>query len=63
MLEEKNEPASSTVMKVGLRLPSGMAAPVAQLDRVPDFGSGGWGFESLRAHFSKTMTTNNLGTP
>ena len=25
-------------------------APVAQLDRVPDYGSGGWGFESSRAH-------------
>ncbi len=24
-------------------------APVAQLDRVPDYGSGGWGFESSRA--------------
>ncbi len=24
-------------------------APVAQLDRAPDYGSGGWGFESLRA--------------
>ena len=26
-----------------------LRAPVAQLDRAPDFGSGGWGFESLRA--------------
>ena len=25
-------------------------APVAQLDRVPDYGSDGWGFESLQAH-------------
>ena len=25
-------------------------APVAQLDRASDFGSGGWGFNSLRAH-------------
>jgi hypothetical protein len=24
-------------------------APVAQLDRASDYGSGGWGFESLRA--------------
>jgi hypothetical protein len=24
-------------------------APVAQLDRASDFGSEGWGFESLRA--------------
>ena len=23
-------------------------APVAQLDRAPDYGSGGWGFDSLR---------------
>ena len=28
------------------------AAPLAQLDRAPDYGSGGLGFESLRAcHF------------
>jgi hypothetical protein len=28
-------------------------APVAQLDRAPDYESGGWEFESLRArHFS-----------
>ena len=25
-------------------------ALVAQLDRAPDFGSGGWGFKSFRAH-------------
>jgi hypothetical protein len=25
-------------------------APVAQVDRVSDYGSEGWGFESLRAH-------------
>ena len=29
------------------------SAPVAQLDRAPDYGSEGWGFDSLRAyHFS-----------
>ena len=29
-----------------------LIAPVAQLDRAPDYGSGGWEFESLRArHF------------
>ena len=34
----------------GVRLhPRGFAAPVAQLDRAPDYGSGGWEFESLRA--------------
>ena len=27
-------------------------APVAQLDRASDFGSEGWGFESLRARFA-----------
>jgi hypothetical protein len=26
------------------------AAPVAQLDRAPDYGSDGWGFKSLRVH-------------
>lgn len=25
-------------------------APVAQLDRVPGFGPGGWGFEPLRVY-------------
>lgn len=25
-------------------------APLAQLDRASDYGSEGWGFESLRAH-------------
>ena len=34
-------------------------APVAQLDRAPDYGSGGWEFESSRArHFG-----SKLGTP
>ncbi len=31
-------------------------APVAQLDRVADFESVGWGFESLRVHHGKTST-------
>ena len=34
-------------------------APVAQLDRVPVFGTGGWGFESLRA-YRKAGQTNGL---
>ena len=35
-----------------LAIPLAARAPVAQLDRVPDYGSGGWGFESSRArHF------------
>ena len=29
-------------------------APVAQLDRAPVFGTGGWGFESLRAYSHET---------
>lgn len=33
-------------------------APVAQLDRAPDFGSGGLGFESLRAYFSQCRINN-----
>ena len=31
-------------------------APVAQLDRVADFESVGWGFESLQGHHGKTST-------
>lgn len=30
-------------------------APVAQLDRAPDYGSGGLGFESLRARHWDTF--------
>lgn len=30
-------------------------APVAQLDRAPDYGSGGWGFDSLRARLFLKM--------
>ncbi len=33
-------------------------APVAQLDRAPDYGSGGWGFESLRARQQKHRAAN-----
>lgn len=33
----------------GLCYGYGPPAPVAQLDRAPVFGTGGWGFESLRA--------------
>ena len=36
-------------------------APVAQLDRASDFGSEGWGFESLRArHIFQQLTLLNL---
>ncbi len=27
--------------------------PVAQLDRVPDYGSGGWGFDSSLVHLAR----------
>ena len=32
-------------------------APVAQLDRALDYGSRGWGFESLRAHLGPRQQT------
>ena len=35
-----------------------MNAPVAQLDRAPDFGSGGLGFESLQAYEFKSQKSN-----
>ena|GEM_PF-4244657 len=34
--------------------------PVAQLNRALDFGSNGWGFESLRGH-DKHKTTTPIG--
>ena len=36
-------------------------APVAQLDRASDFGSEGWGFESLRARFPNPCATRIFG--
>ena len=38
--------------RIGVRIPAPqrLRAPVAQLDRASDFGSEGWGFESLRAY-------------
>ena len=33
---------------------------VAQLDRASDFGSEGWGFESLQGHLIHFVTTRNL---
>ena len=36
------------------------SAPVAQLDRVPDYGSGGWGFESSRARHNLLHSNKNL---
>lgn len=35
-----------------MRLSDLFEAPVAQLDRASDFGSDGWGFESLQARQS-----------
>lgn len=35
-----------------------MAAPVVQLDRIPDFGSGGWGFESSRVYKNRPFFKN-----
>ena len=36
-------------------------APVAQLDRVADFESEGWGFDSLRARLAKIRVRWGLG--
>ena len=33
--------------------------PVVQLDRISDFGSDGWGFESLRGHPSGKLVIFN----
>ncbi|CUW37738.1 protein of unknown function [Magnetospirillum sp. XM-1] len=36
----------------------GKSAPVAQLDRAPDYESGGWRFDSFRArHFPLSLTS------
>lgn len=38
-----------------------IGAPVAQLDRAPDYGSGGLGFDSLRVyHFYQQLTSATL---
>ena len=39
-----------------IKFGSGIFAPVAQLDRAPDYGSGGWGFDSLRARYKMDQT-------
>ena len=36
-------------------MPLKKRGPVAQLDRAPDYGSGGLGFESLRDHLERKM--------
>src|SRR6476620_2593727 len=38
-------------------------APVAQSDRASDFGSEGWGFESLRAHLHWVVTNGEANWP
>jgi hypothetical protein len=43
-------------VQIPLSPPPSDRAPVAQLDRAPDYGSGGWGFKSLRARqFSSNL--------
>ncbi len=52
-------PSSTVLTPVRDSLPSALAArghaPVAQLDRALDYGSGGWGFEFSRARHSKVL--------
>ena len=43
-----------------IRLPQFFYAPVAQLDRAPDYGSGGWGFEFSRVRQLNLFSLNNL---
>lgn len=38
------------LLKYILYLLPKLAGPVVQLDRISDFGSDGWGFDSLRGH-------------
>ncbi len=37
-----------------------LSAPVAQLDRAPDYGSGGWGFDSLRVYHALNLKKKHL---
>ena len=39
-----------------------LTVPVAQLDRASDFGSEGWGFESLQARIDYKELTSILAT-
>jgi hypothetical protein len=43
-------------VQIPLSPPLSERAPVAQLDRAPDYGSGGWGFKSLRARQTFSIT-------
>src|SRR5215510_6708852 len=44
-------------VQIPLSPPLSDRAPVAQLDRAPDYGSGGWGFKSLRARQTVQLLT------
>src|SRR5215475_10283656 len=49
-------------VQIPLSPPLSSRAPVAQLDRAPDYGSGGWGFKSLRArHTNQQFTRHKPG--
>ena len=45
-------------VQIPLSPPLSARAPVAQLDRAPDYGSGGWGFKSLRARQESRQLTH-----
>src|SRR5207344_864839 len=45
-------------VQIPLSPPLSDRAPVAQLDRAPDYGSGGWGFKSLRARQENRQLTH-----
>src|SRR4029434_6885598 len=47
-------------VQIPLSPPLSGRAPVAQLDRAPDYGSGGWGFKSLRARHVNRPGTAKL---
>jgi hypothetical protein len=49
MLHAEMYPAGWRQAFMGNTFPARLNAPLAQLDRASDFGSEGWGFESLRA--------------
>src|SRR5262245_10644414 len=47
-------------VQIPLSPPLSGRAPVAQLDRAPDYGSGGWGFKSLRARQQIDLVSRSL---
>ena len=51
------DPTQCHAVAIDARAPrfDGGIAPVAQLDRAPDYGSGGWGFKSLRARHGEIV--------